>query len=225
MEIYTIVYCYRLKSLILHNLNVIQAFPDNVYFIEHLRSIWLEDCINVHFLLGAIDTRSIKNVIVRRSTCDRTILTTFIGRLDTLHYLDLSSLQINRSTNYNNEQLNLPSKLKACSLNSALLQFCSFMPHISLRSLELIDINIDSLSIILKMLQSLKTLCLFFTTKNVSLSSMVNYLHQSQYSQLWIHFHILSLEDYDEKQTLPSNILIMPIKNFLTCFCYRNRIK
>ncbi|CAF4367724.1 unnamed protein product, partial [Rotaria magnacalcarata] len=95
------------------------------------------------------------NVIVRRSTCDRTILTTFIDRLDTLHYLDLSSLQINRSTNYNDQQLNLPSKLKACSLNSTLLQFCSFMPHVSLRSLELIDINIDLLSIILKTLQSL----------------------------------------------------------------------
>ncbi|CAF3778006.1 unnamed protein product [Rotaria magnacalcarata] len=165
------------------------------------------------------------NVIVRRSTCDRTILTTFIDRLDTLHYLDLSSLQINRSTNYNDQQLNLPSKLKACSLNSTLLQFCSFMPHVSLRSLELIDINIDLLSIILKTLQSLKFLCLFFTTKNLSLSSMANYLHQSQYSQLWIHFHILSLDDYDEKQILPSNILIIPIKNVFTCFCYRNRIK
>ncbi|CAF3738913.1 unnamed protein product [Rotaria magnacalcarata] len=165
------------------------------------------------------------NVIVRRSTCDRTILTTFIDRLDTLHYLDLSSLQINRSTNYNDQQLNLPSRLKACSLNSTLLQFCSFMPHVSLRSLELIDINIDLLSIILKTLQSLKFLCLFFTTKNLSLSSMANYLHQSQYSQLWIHFHILSLDDYDEKQILPSNILIIPIKNVFTCFCYRNRIK
>ncbi|CAF2143544.1 unnamed protein product [Rotaria magnacalcarata] len=218
-------YVKVLKSLILHNLNFIQAFPENVYFIEHLRSIWLEDCLNVHFLLDAIDKQSIKNVIVRRSTCDRTILTTFIDRLDTLHYLDLSSLQINRSTNYNDQQLNLPSKLKACSLNSTLLQFCSFMPHVSLRSLELIDINIDLLSIILKTLQSLKFLCLFFTTKNLSLSSMANYLHQSQYSQLWIHFHILSLEDYDEKQILPSNILIIPIKNVFTCFCYRNRIK
>jgi hypothetical protein len=34
-----------------------------------------------------------QNVVLRRSTCDRTILTSFFDQLDTLHYLDLASLQ------------------------------------------------------------------------------------------------------------------------------------
>jgi len=80
------------------------------YFIEHLRSIWLEDCTNIHFLLSAIDKQHLKvlyfnhnqkfynyilfqNIVLRRSTCDRTILTNFFDQFDTLHYLDLASLQ------------------------------------------------------------------------------------------------------------------------------------
>jgi len=119
---------YRLKSLILHNLYLIQPFAENsmynsnkndrylffilVYSIEHLRSIWLEDCLNIHFLLSVIDKQHLKvlylslhqqfyiyillqNVILRRSTCDRAILTSFFDQLDSLHYLDIASLQSN----------------------------------------------------------------------------------------------------------------------------------
>ncbi|CAF1190619.1 unnamed protein product [Rotaria sordida] len=220
-----------LKSLTLDNLYLIQGLPDNIYFIERLRSIWFENCTNVHFLLSPIAKQSLKNVILRRSTCDHAILTSFFDQLNTLRYLDLTSLQIIKSSNHINEQFHLPSKLKICSLNSTILKFCSFLPHTSLRALELIDINVDLLSIILNTFQSLKIVCLFFTTKNPSLSSTINYFQQHKYFQLLIHFHLLSIDDddddnnHDEKQSLPSNILIIPIKNSLSCFRYQNLIE
>ncbi|CAF3175931.1 unnamed protein product [Rotaria sp. Silwood2] len=215
---------HMLKSLTLHNLHLIQVFPENIYFIERLKSIWFENCINIHFLLSSIAKQSLKNVILRHSTCDRAILTTFLDQLDTLRYLDLTSLQIIKSSNHINERLNLPSKLKICSLNNTILKFCSSLPHISLRSLELIDVNVDLLSIVLNTFQSLKIVCLFFTSKNPSLLSIINHLQQDQYFKLLIHFHLLFIDD-DEKQSLPSNILIMPIKNSLSCFRYQNLIE
>ncbi|CAF1591329.1 unnamed protein product [Rotaria sp. Silwood1] len=194
-----------------------------VYFIERLQSIWFENCINIHFLLSSIDKQSLKNVIIRHSTCDYIILKNFLDQLDTVRYLDLASLQIIKLSNQTNEQLYLSSKLKTCSLNSTILKFYSFLPHISLRSIELIDINVDILSMILNQFQSLKIVCLFFTTKNLSFSSIINYFQQHQYFQLLIHFHLLFIDD--EQKLLPSNILIMPIKNSLSCFHYENLLE
>jgi hypothetical protein len=65
-----------------------------------------------------------------------------------------------KSSNQSNEQLKIPSKLKTCSLNGTLIPFCSFLPHSSLRSLELIDINPQLLPTILNTFPSLKILCL-----------------------------------------------------------------
>ncbi|CAF3820386.1 unnamed protein product [Rotaria sp. Silwood1] len=144
-----------------------------VYFIERLQSIWFENCINIHFLLSSIDKQSLKNIIIRHSTCDYIILKNFLDQLDTVRYLDLASLQIIKLSNQTNEQLYLSSKLKTCSLNSTILKFYSFLPHISLRSIELIDINVDILSMILNQFQSLKIMCLllnemFFSSVNIN---------------------------------------------------------
>jgi hypothetical protein len=65
-----------------------------------------------------------------------------------------------KSSSHTNEQLYLPSKLKTCSLNSTILPFCSFHSQLSLRSLELIDINFNQLLTILNTFQSLQILCL-----------------------------------------------------------------
>jgi len=117
----------------------------------------------------------LQNVVLRRSTCDRAILTSFFDQLNTLHYLDIASLQSNyifnfylytflflviKSSSQINNQIHIPLKLKTCSLNNTFLQICSFLPHLSLHSLELIDINFDLLSTILNTFQSLKLLCL-----------------------------------------------------------------
>jgi hypothetical protein len=59
-----------------------------------------------------------------------------------------------------------------------------------------------------------------FTSQNSPLSSIVNHLQQYQYSRLFIHVHLQSIDD--EKHSLPSNILILPFKH--SCFCYQNII-
>ncbi|CAF0971854.1 unnamed protein product [Adineta steineri] len=174
------------------------------------------------FYMFGFSTQSESTIILRHSTCDRTILTNFLDQLHTLHYLDLASLQIIKTNNSNNEQLYIPSKVKICSLNHTILEFSSFHSHSSLRSLELIDINIKQLSNILNTCQSLQIVCLFFSIQQCSLSSIIKYFQQHQYSQVLIHLHLLSIDDNDEKYSLPSNILIIPTKESLCCFCYRN---
>ncbi|CAF0956073.1 unnamed protein product [Adineta steineri] len=174
------------------------------------------------FYMFGFSTQSESTIILRHSTCDRTILTNFLDQLHTLHYLDLASLQIIKTNNSNNEQLYIPSKVKIGSLNHTVLEFSSFHSHSSLRSLELIDINIKQLSNILNTCQSLQIVCLFFSIQQCSLSSIIKYFQQHQYSQVLIHLHLLSIDDNDEKYSLPSNILIIPTKESLCCFCYRN---
>ncbi|CAF1143032.1 unnamed protein product [Adineta ricciae] len=215
-----------LKSLTLHNLYLIQSFPENNYAINRLRSIWFENCVNIHFLLSAIDKQYLKTIVVRQSTCDRAVLTTFLDQLETLHYLDLTSLEILQSTNQNDEPLRIPVKLKTCSLNSTLLQNCSFRLASSLRSLELIDINVNQLTNIFKFCQKLRILCLFFITQQLSLSSMIRYFRKHHHRQRLIHFHVSSTTDFDdEKQILPANILIIPTQESARCFCYENLLE
>ncbi|CAF0880906.1 unnamed protein product [Adineta ricciae] len=216
----------NLKSLTLHNLYLIQSFPENNYAINRLRSIWFENCVNIHFLLSAIDKQYLKTIVVRQSTCDRAVLTTFLDQLETLHYLDLTSLEILQSTNQNDEPLRIPVKLKTCSLNSTLLQNCSFRLASSLRSLELIDINVNQLTNIFKFCQKLRILCLFFITQQLSLSSMIRYFRKHHHRQRLIHFHVSSTTDFDdEKQILPANILIIPTQESARCFCYENLLE
>lgn len=50
----------------------------------------------------------------------------------------------------------------------------------------------------------------------------MNYL---QNSQVLIHLHIQPNDDENERLTLPSNILIVPIKKSFSCFCYENLIE
>ncbi|UJR32027.1 hypothetical protein I4U23_019495 [Adineta vaga] len=213
----------RLKSLTLHNLYLIHAFPEDSYSIDQLRSIWFENCVNIHFLLSAIDKQYLKTIVIRHSTCDRNSLTTFLDQLETLHYLDLASLQIINSTNDNHEQLYIPSNLKRFSLNDTLFQFSTFQSSASLRSLELIDVNVQQLATVFTTCQALQIICLFFITQHPSLPSIIKYFRKHHYSRITIHLHV-SIIDENEKQTLPSNIFIIPIQNSPTCFCYQNRI-
>lgn len=75
-------------------------------------------------------------------------------------YVHFIFLVIKSPSSQTNEQISIPSKLKTCSLNNIFLQLCSFAPHLSLRSLELFDINSNILPTILTTFQSLQILCL-----------------------------------------------------------------
>jgi hypothetical protein len=59
-----------------------------------------------------------------------------------------------------------------------------------------------------------------FPTQTSSYLSIINYFQDRKYSQLLIHLHLISNDE--EKQSLPSNILILPLKDSLNCFCYKN---